>query len=80
MEVHLTPTPQILRGLDRIASYLHISRHTACRWMAEHSMPAMKSPAVTYMTSTSLIDLWILARSRLKISQESSDTLEARHQ
>jgi hypothetical protein len=59
-QVEFTPSPRILRGLDQIAGYLQISRRTACRWIESQALPAMRSPAGTYMTSTALVDLWII--------------------
>jgi excisionase family DNA binding protein len=60
-QVEFTPSPRVLKGLDEIAGYLRISRRTACRWVHQHALPAMQSPAGTYITTTSLIDLWIIA-------------------
>jgi excisionase family DNA binding protein len=61
LEVEFTPTPRTLKGLTQIAAYLQISKRTAYRWIASYSLPAMQTPARTWMTSTSLIDIWILA-------------------
>ena len=60
-EVRFTPSPRVLVGLDAIGRYLHVSRRTAWRWIQEYALPAMQTPARTWMTTTSLIDLWILA-------------------
>jgi excisionase family DNA binding protein len=64
LEVEFTPTPRTLKGLTQIAAYLQISKRTAYRWIASYSLPAMQTPAGTWLTTTSLVDLWILAASR----------------
>ena len=61
MEVHFTPSPRILTGLDQIGTSLNVSRRTVYRWVENCALPAMRTPAGTYVTSTSLLDLWILA-------------------
>ena len=60
-EVQFTPSTRVLSGLDAIGRYLHVSRRTAWRWIQELAVPAMQTPAGTWITTTSLIDLWILA-------------------
>ena len=76
LQVEFTPSPRILKGLDEIASYLRVSRRTAWRWVQNYALPAMKSPAGTHMTSTALIDLWILAcwntQQGRRVSEEDS--------
>jgi hypothetical protein len=59
--VEFTPTTRILRGLDEIAAYLKVHRRTAWRWVMKYDLPAMQTPNGTWQTSTSLIDLWIIA-------------------
>jgi hypothetical protein len=61
MEVFFTPSSRILHGLDEIAAYLRVSRRTAQRWTQSLALPTMQSPSGLYMTSTALIDLWILS-------------------
>jgi hypothetical protein len=61
LEVQFTPSPRILRGLDEIGRYLRVSRRIVGRWLRELSLPAMQGPSGAYMTSTALIDLWIIA-------------------
>jgi hypothetical protein len=60
-EIHFTPTPRTLVGLDQIGRYLQVHRRTAWRWVHEYGLPAMQTPAGTWMTTTTLIDLWIMA-------------------
>jgi hypothetical protein len=62
--VEFTPAPVILRGLDEIAAYLKVHRRTAWRWCRDYDLPAMQAPNGTWQTSTSLIDLWIIAASK----------------
>jgi hypothetical protein len=65
-EVHFTPSPRLLHGLDEIDHYLHVHRRTAWRWIQDLYIPAMQSPASTWVTTTSLIDLWIIAASEVQ--------------
>jgi hypothetical protein len=58
-ELHFTPSTRILRGLDEIAAYLRVSRPTAFRYIRDYSLPAMRLSC--YMTSPTLIDMWIIA-------------------
>jgi helix-turn-helix protein len=62
--VEFTPSTRILRGLDEIAAYLKVHRRTAWRWCQNYDLPAMQAPNGTWQTSTSLIDLWIIAASK----------------
>jgi hypothetical protein len=61
LDIQFTPSPRILRGLDEIGRYLKVSRRTVGRWLRELSLPAMQGPSGAYMTSTALIDIWIIA-------------------
>jgi hypothetical protein len=74
-EVRFTPSPRVLVGLDAIGRYLHVSRRTAWRWIQEYALPAMQTPARTWMTTTSLIDLWIIAESGVRWEQQKTDRL-----
>jgi excisionase family DNA binding protein len=60
-EVYFTPSTKVLRGMDEIASYLRVHRRTALRWVHDYALPAGKITGSAYVTTTSLIDLWILA-------------------
>jgi hypothetical protein len=59
--VEFTPSTRILRGLDEIGAYLKVHRRTAWRWIMDYGFPAMQAPNGTWMSSTSLVDLWILS-------------------
>ena len=63
-QIHFTPSTRILRGLDEIGAYLKVHRRTAWRWIKDYDLPAMQAPNGTWQTSTSLIDLWIIAVSK----------------
>jgi hypothetical protein len=63
-DVEFTPSTRILRGLDEIAACLKVHRRTAWRWIRDCGLPAMQAPSGTWQTSTSLIDLWIIAASK----------------
>jgi hypothetical protein len=58
--VEFTPSTRILRGLDEIGAYLRVHRRTAWRWIMDYGFPAMQAPNGTWISSTSLVDLWIL--------------------
>jgi hypothetical protein len=63
-DVEFTPSTRILRGLDEIAAYLKVHRRTIRRWIDDSGLPAMQSPSGAWFTSTSLLDLWIIAASK----------------
>src|SRR5262245_54677934 len=69
LEVQFTPSTRILHGLDEIGQYLRVSSRTAIRWIHSWSLPAMQTPAGTWITSTSLIDLWIITCHSLQRKQ-----------
>lgn len=73
MIVEFEPTTTLLRGLDEIARYLKISRRTAWRWIKHYGLPAMQSPGAVWMTTTSLIDLWILSCGHIQRGQLRRD-------
>jgi excisionase family DNA binding protein len=74
-KIEFTPSPRILRGLDEIAHYLRVSRRTAWRWVRDHQLPAMRYPSREYMTTTSLLDLWILAWCNTQWARRTLDEL-----
>ena len=74
MEVEFTPSTRVLRGLDQIAAYLHVSRSTAYRYVENYGLPAMRLSC--YVTTTSLIDLWIISvRSAQKKGTDLHESL-----
>ena len=75
IEVQFTPSPRVLHGLDEIGRYLRVSRRTAFRWIHELAIPAMQTPAGTWITTTSLIDLWIIAASQVRRDVQKGKTL-----
>jgi excisionase family DNA binding protein len=66
MEVQYRLADRLLHGLDEIACYLRVSRRTVYRWIEDLGLPAMQTPARTWITSTRLIDQWILAVSQFQ--------------
>jgi hypothetical protein len=61
-DLRFTPSTHILRGLDEIAAYLKVTRRTAWRYINSYGLPALKlGPYMPYITSPSLIDMWIIA-------------------
>jgi hypothetical protein len=75
LEVQFTPSTRVLTGLDAIGRYLHVSRRTAFRWVHEHCLPAMQTPAGTWITTTSLVDLWIVAASQVRWARQKRGPL-----
>jgi len=47
--------------MDQIARYLKVSPRTVSRWIHDHGLLVVQGPSAAYWTSTSLIDLWLLA-------------------
>jgi hypothetical protein len=60
-QVYFTPDTRVLRGLDEIGRYLKVHRRTAWRYVQTAALPAMKDLRGTYLTTTSLIDPWIIS-------------------
>lgn len=54
---------QLIHGADRIAEYLGITLTTLHRWRKYQSLPVSKFPGGCLVTSTELIDRWLLART-----------------
>ena len=50
-----TPAKRVAIARDR-----HVYRRTAWGWVLDFALPAMQGPSGASMTSTALIDLWIL--------------------
>jgi hypothetical protein len=76
-EVQFTLSTRVLVGLEAIGRYLHVHHRTAWRWVHEHGLPAMQTPAGTWQTSTSLIDLWIIAASKAQRQARTGKALGA---
>ena len=78
-EVEFTPSTRILRGLEEIATYLQVHKRTAWRWIRDYDLPAMQAPSGTWQTSTSLIDLWILAAGKAqRVAQARRGTVQTK--
>lgn len=58
-----------LIGWERISRYLDVCWVTARRWSIHEDLPVCRLPDGRIMTTKSLIDQWVLARSE---SQEAS--------
>jgi excisionase family DNA binding protein len=78
MEVQYRLADRLLHGLDEIACYLRVSRRTVYRWIEDIGLPAMQTPARTWITSTRLIDQWILALSQLQWKARQAEKGKAR--
>ena len=74
-EVQFTPTTRTLVGLEEIGDYLRVHRRTARRWILERALPSMQTPAGTWITTTSLIDLWIVAVSEARWDKQKSQQM-----
>ncbi len=53
----------ILYGAKDICSYMGFSEFTLRAWIKKHSFPVAKMPNGNWLTSTQLIDDWIVARN-----------------
>ncbi len=56
---------RMIFGLRDIGEVLHRSPRTISRWIDEQGLPACKLPNGNWITSTALIDTWIMARGQL---------------
>jgi hypothetical protein len=56
----------MLYGLREIAEYMRYSEDTIAKWAKKHAFPIIKTPDGLYMSSTELIDRWILARWKVQ--------------
>ena len=75
LKVQFTPSTRVLTGLDEIGRYLHVHRRTAWRWIQTQFIPAMQTPAGTWITTTNLIDLWVLAASEARWARQKRGPL-----
>jgi excisionase family DNA binding protein len=72
LEPRYVPLTCILCGLEEIGAYLRVHRRTAYRWIHDYALPAMQTPAGTWITSPTLIDAWIIAcGTQLREQRES---------
>lgn len=53
----------LLYQVKEIASYMGCSDFTVRAWIRRHGFPAGKMPNGSWVSSTALIDLWILSRN-----------------
>ena len=67
IEVEFTQSSKVWRGLDEIAAYLQVSRRAVHRWIHAHGFLAIRDPSDAYWTTTSLIDLWVLAIHKIEL-------------
>lgn len=58
-----------IRGVDNLAVYLQVSRPTVYDWIANHGLPVAHIGG-TYVTTTRLIDAWILKTCQLTAELE----------
>ena len=71
-EIEVIPSTCILHGLEEIARYLRVHPRTVRRWIHDYALPAMQTPAGTWITSPTLIDAWIIAcGTQLREQRES---------
>lgn len=63
---------KMLRGTKEITQYLGISSYTLHMWREHHGLPVAKTPSGLLMTTTTMIDTWLLSRhqsNRIKLEQ-----------
>jgi excisionase family DNA binding protein len=63
----------VLSNLDNIAAYLQVSRRTVTRWIDDFGLPAMQTPRGTWVTTTRLIDQWILAVNKVQADERKRE-------
>lgn len=56
-------SPDVLIGWTPIAQHCLVCERTVARWTKRHGFPACRLPDGRIMTSKTLIDQWILART-----------------
>ncbi len=64
----------ILIGWKNIARFLGVAFQTAIRWERDHGLPVARLPDGRVCTSKSLIDGWLLARSKVKAQLDKPET------
>jgi hypothetical protein len=66
---------EVISGVRSICRYLHIGPATFYGWIRAHGFPATRTPEGRWITSTALIDGWILARvESQKLTREAETT------
>ena len=56
------PRMIVYESLEAIGEVMGRGPHTISAWIQKHGFPAAKTPKGTWITTSSLIDQWILAR------------------
>lgn len=59
----------LIFGIDTMAWLMHRSKDTIRRWIRYRDFPALRYPNGEWVTSTGLIDQWLLAQSRVTLKQ-----------
>ena len=72
LEVEWYRGDRILIGYEEMATYLRCSLSSIRRYVRNAGLPAMQRPDGTYLTSTNLIDEWILAVSHVQAEQRKA--------
>lgn len=69
---------EVISGVRNICAFLRIGHATLYGWIRAHGFPATRTPEGRWLTSTALIDRWILARveaQKRSCETETKDTL-----
>lgn len=66
-------SPDVLIGWTPIAQHCLVCERTVARWTKRHGFPACRLPDGRIMTSKTLIDEWILARTTTYAHQQSQE-------
>ena len=69
-EPGISRTPRLLRGWQGIADYLRVHPATATRWHKMWGLPVSRIHRSGVMTTTSLIDAWIVTIDRIQREEE----------
>lgn len=70
----------MLYGLREMAQYMRKHPMTVWRWVHREAFPAAKTPDGRLMTTTTLIDNWILSRAQMERTGELGNAAETEAQ
>jgi len=73
------PDRTLIQGLSAVTKYTGYSLSTIRRWAKHHAFPIGKLPDGSWITSTELIDRWILAR-RMYLNRPRGGNAPARYE
>lgn len=60
----IPPTVGFLHGVREIAHYMRVGQSTVIKWRRESGLPLMRIMTRKWMTTTYLLDAWVLASAK----------------